>query len=241
MKQMMNSGNNNINFFPQDDNLLINKQPENFFEDEEAFLNIQNLEQNINVNQNINLNSSFNLPNNNKKCHDSSIKTNATFGEISQEKKDNFSFFSFNNPNQNINIFEKKKELTKESIEILTNFINKENLITSNINININENNNINGCKVNIVNNLYIKDIKNFVFNMENKLPIYFKKPYMRKNIKAKKSLIKKKFEEDKDEDEKINLDEKNSKMEDIKDDDSKTNNDSFEEINTAFDKKKFQ
>ena len=239
MKQIINLGNNNINFFPQDDNLLINKQPETFFEDEDAFLNIQNLEQNININQNNNLNTSLNLPNNNKECHDSSIKTNATFGEISQKEKDNFSFFSFNNPNQNINIFEKKKELTKESIEILNNCINKENLVISNININ--DNNNINSGKVNFVNNIYVKDIKNFLFNMENKLSIYFKKPNMRKNIKAKKSIIKNKFDEDKDEDEKINLDEKNSKMEDIKDDDSKTNNDSFEEINTAFDKKKYQ
>ena len=235
MKQIINSGNNNLNFFPQDDNLIINKQPDNFFEDEDAFLNIQNLEQNININQNTNLNPSFHLANNNKQRHDSSIKTNATIGEISQKEKDNFSFFSFNN--QNINCFERKKELTKESIEMLKNFINKENLIISNININ----NNINNGKVNFVNNIYIKDIKDFLFNMDNKLSIYFKKPYMRKNIKAKKSIIKNKFDEDKDEDEKINLDEKNSKMEDIKDDDSKTNNDSFEEINTAFDKKKYQ
>ena len=63
----------------------------------------------------------------------------------------------------------------------------------------------------------------------------------MRKNIKTKKSIIKNKYkydDDDQDEDEKINKDEKNSKMEDIKDDDSKTNNDSFEEINTAYDKK---
>lgn len=233
MKQRINSGNNNINFFPQDDNFIINHQPENFFEDEDPIANIQNL----GLNQNINLNTSIDLPNNNNnKPHDSSIKTNATFGEISQKEKDNFSFFSFNNQNQAINIFEKKKELTKESIDILNNFINKENLIISNVN-------NIYGGKNNIINNVYVKDNKNFLFNLENKLSIYFKTPYMRKNIKTKKSIIKNKYkykydDDDQDEDEKINIDEKNSKMEDIKDDDSKTNNDSFEEINTAYDKK---
>lgn len=225
MKQIMNSG-INIKYFPQDDNLIINKQPENFFEEEDAFFNIQNI--GTIDNQNYNVNNSIHIQNNNNKSHESSIKTNATFGEISQKEKDNFSFFSFNKQNQAINIMEKKKELTKESAEILNNFINKEDLITSNIT-------HINFDKNNIINNMCVKDIKNYLFNLENKLSLYFKKPYIRKNIKQKKNLIKIKYDDEDDEDE------KNSKIEDIKDDDSKTNNDSFEEINTAFDKKKFQ
>ena len=92
-------------------------------------------------------------------------------------------------------------------------------------------------------NNVCIKDIKNNLFNIENKLFVYFKKPYMRKNVKIKKNIvIKNKFEEEEqveDEDKKIKFDENDIKMEDIKDDDSKTNNDSCEEINTDYDKRK--
>ena len=61
----------------------------------------------------------------------------------------------------------------------------------------------------------------------------------MRKNIKNKKNIIIKKYDDEQDEDEKIKFDEDDIKMNDMKDDDSKTNNDSCEEINTEFDKKK--
>ena len=80
------------------------------------------------------------------------------------------------------------------------------------------------------------------LFGVDNKVSAYFKKPYMRKNVKRNKSVIKNIFdEEQQDEDEKIKFDEKDLKMEDIKDDDSKTNNDSIEETCNFFDKKKNQ
>ena len=227
--QMINIQKNSLNNCKLEEpkNILINKQPENFFEDEEIFFNVQN------NNENNNFENSLNLPNN-KKSHSSSIKTNATFGEISLKANEEFSFFSLNNhQNNNLNIIEKKKELTKDSIEILNNFISRENSIISNIN-------NINDELDNVSNNINIKDIKNNLFSLEQKIIIYFKKPYMRKNIKNNKKIINNLFDEDKVEDEKIKFNEKNFKMEDLKDDESKTNNDSIEESN-IFDKKKYQ
>ena len=233
----MYTGNNNIDIFNPDgfNQSFIKEEPVNFIEDEELIFNIQN------ENKNIEINTSLNLPNqNNNKSHGSSIKTNATFGENSKKGNDDFSFFSLNNyQNQNINIPEKKKELTKESIDILNNFILQEKLVISNININ----NINNGQHIFKNNNICVKNIKNNLFNIENKLFVYFKKPYMRKNVKIKKNIvIKNKFEEEEqveDEDKKIKFDENDIKMEDVKDDDSKTNNDSCEEINTDYDKRK--
>ena len=121
-----------------------------------------------------------------------------------------------------------KKELTKESEEILNNFIQKENnlimLNNKKINMNLNYENSI-------------KDIKCNLVNINEKIYTYFKRPYMRKNYKKSKNIfdIKKLF----DEDEKIKFDEKN--IEDLKDDDTKTNNDSFEDECNLLDKKKFK
>ena len=235
--QIMYTGNNNIDIFNPDglNQSYIKEEPVNFIEDEDYIFNIQN------ENKNIEINNYLNLPNSdNNKSHGSSIKTNATFGENSKKGNEDFSFFSLNNyQNQNINIPEKKKDLTKESIEILNNFILKEKLVISNINAN----NINNGQNIFKNSNIYVKDIKNGLFNIENKLNAYFKKPYMRKNIKIKKNIvIKNKFDEEEqveDEDKKIKFDENDIKMEDIKDDDSKTNNDSCEEINTDYDKRK--
>ena len=130
---IINTTNYNINIFEQD--IIkqiegIKKQPDNFLEGEEQLIfNIQN------QNNNEYINTSLNIPKNNK-SHGSSIKTNATFGEISPKGNGNFSFGSLNNcQNQNINIVEKNQELTKESIEILSNFISKEKVVISNINI----------------------------------------------------------------------------------------------------------
>ena len=109
--------------------------------------------------------------------------------------------------------------MSKESIDILSNFILKEkNLISVNKNINI-KNDNI------------MKDCKSYLLNINDKIHTYFKKPYMRKNIKKNnnKNFLSKNIYEP--EDEKIKFDEK--------DDDIKTNNDSFEEA--FLDKKKFQ
>lgn len=222
------------NIFNQDElgKIYIRQQPENFFEeDEEVIFNIQNANNNIDY--------SLNNPNNKKS--EGSIKTNVTFGEINLKEDQEFSFFSLNNDqNNNFNKNEKKKELTKDSIDILKNFISLEKLMISNVN-NVNEDKVV-GIQTNFANNISIKDIKYNLFGVDNKVSAYFKKPYMRKNVKRNKSIIKNIFdEEQQDEDEKIKFDEKDLKMEDIKDDDSKTNNDSIEETCNFFDKKKNQ
>ena len=225
--KFINIGNNDVNNFKFDgiSEIIPKKETINFLEDEELIFNVQD----GGVNQNINISTYLE---NNKKSHSSSVKTNATIGEISQKQNEDFSFFSINNyENQNTNILEKKKELTKESIEMLSSIINKEKLLLSNINILNDENN--------VANYICIKDIKNNLFALDNKLGAYFKRPYMRKNIKNKKNIIIKKYDDEQDEDEKIKFDEDDIKMNDMKDDDSKTNNDSCEEINTEFDKKK--
>ena len=222
------------NIFNQDElgKIYIRQQPENFFEDdEEVIFNIQNANNNIDY--------SLNNPNNKKS--EGSIKTNVTFGEINLKEDQEFSFFSLNNDqNNNFNKNEKKKELTKDSIDILNNFISLEKLVISNVN-NVNEERVVE-IQNNYINNIGIKDIKYNLFGLDNKISVYFKKPYMRKNVKRNKSIIKNIFdEEQQDEDEKIKFDEKDLKMEDIKDDDSKTNNDSIEEGCGIFDKKKSQ
>lgn len=222
------------NIFNQDElgKIYIRQQPDNFFEDdEEVIFNIQN--------NNNKFDNSFN--NLNHKKSEGSIKTNVTFGEISLKENEEFSFFSLNNgQSNNLNKNVKKKELTKDSIDILNNFISLEKLVISNEN-NINEDGVV-GIQSNFVNNISIKDIKYNLFGLDNKINAYFKKPYMRKNVKRNKSVIKNIFDgEEQDEDEKIKFDENDLKMEDIKDDDSKTNNDSIEESCNIFDKKKNQ
>jgi len=222
------------NIFNQDElgKIYIRQQPDNFFEDdEEVIFNIQNTNNNIDY--------SLNNPNNKKS--EGSIKTNVTFGEINLKEDQEFSFFSLNNDqNNNFNKNEKQKELTKDSIDILSNFISLEKLVISNVN-NVSEDRVV-GIQNNFVNNISIKDIKYNLFGLDNKISAYFKKPYMRKNVKRNKSVIKNIFdEEQQDEDEKIKFDEKDLKMEDIKDDDSKTNNDSIEEGFNIYDKKKNQ
>ena len=222
------------NIFNQDElgKIYIRQQTENFFEeDEEVIFNIQTTTNNIDY--------SLNNPNNKKS--EGSIKTNVTFGEINLKEDQEFSFFSLNNDqNNNFNKNEKKKELTKDSIDILKNFISLEKLMISNVN-NVNEERVVE-IQNNFVNNIGIKDIKYNLFGLDNKISVYFKKPYMRKNVKRNKSIIKNIFdEEQQDEDEKIKFDEKDLKMKDIKDDDSKTNNESVEEGCGIFDKKKSQ
>ena len=205
--------NNEINFDKKENyfeinqndspDIIVKNQPDCFIEDEDGiFINIQN-------------------ENGDKKSHSSSIKTNATYGEMDQNENEIFSF-SFSKETKT------RKEMTKESIEILNNFIQKENNIIStnnkNINVNINYENNI-------------KDIKCNLVNINEKLYTYFKRPYMRKNIKKSKNIfdIKNIFVED----EKIKFDNKN--IEELKDDDTKTNNESFEDEYNILDKKKFK
>jgi len=215
--------NNEINFDNRDDyfelnqneasGYIIKNQPDCFIEDDDkVFINIQNENENEN-----------------KKSHSSSLKTNATYdGDMVQNENE---FFSFNN-NNNIQI-NHDREMSKESIDILSNFIQKEKNIISiknnNTSLNINyENNNI-------------KDIKYNLANINEKIYTYFKKPYMRKNMKkSNKNILDIKHLFDTEEDEKINEKMKFEEKNGIKDDDSKTN-DSIEEECDLFDKKKFK
>ena len=215
--------NNEINFDNRDDyfelnqnetsEYIIKNQPDCFIEDDDkVFINIQNENENEN-----------------KKSHSSSLKTNATYdGDMVQNENE---FFSFNN-NNNIQI-NHDREMSKESIDILSNFIQKEKNIISiknnNTSLNINyENNNI-------------KDIKYNLANINEKIYTYFKKPYMRKNMKkSNKNILDIKHLFDTEEDEKINEKMKFEEKNGLKDDDSKTN-DSIEEECDLFDKKKFK
>ena len=122
--------------------------------------------------------------------------------------------------------------MSKESSEILSNFIQKEKNIktikNNNISINLNYENNI-------------KDIKCNLVNINEKIYTYFKKPYMRRNLKKNNKNIfdiKNFIEEDEKIKEKIKFDEKG--LNELKDDDSKTN-DSVEDEVDSFDKKKFK
>ena len=99
--------------------------------------------------------------------------TGATVDVNSQDVNFDFSFLSSEKNEQKNKNKIKNKELTKESIEILKTFINSENVIISN------------NSEVSIVKYINsIKDLKNSIFELENKVNLYFKKPYMRKNIK---------------------------------------------------------
>ena len=208
-QQTINSGNNNINIFncnEINEPIFINPKPGNFIEEND----LNNF-----------LNNSLDLQN--KKSHGSSIKTNATMSEIEQKENENFSFFSFNNFQVKENVIE-KKELTKDSIDILNNFILKEKIIISN--------KNINNVQINFPNNMFIKDIKNNLFNLDSKLDNYFKKPFMRKNFKKKDNLFKIKYDiEENVEDEKIKFEKNNFKAADFK-----IKNYLDEELNDAFD-----
>ena len=102
-----------------------------------------------------------------------SLNTGATVDVNSQDVNFDFSFLSSEKNEQKNKNKIKNKELTKESIEILKTFINSENVIISN------------NSEVSIVKYINsIKDLKNSIFELENKVNLYFKKPYMRKNIK---------------------------------------------------------
>ena len=214
MKNNEISFDNRENYFELNQNeaseYKINNQPDCFIEDDDkVFINIQNGNENEN-----------------KKSHSSSLKTNATYdGDFVPNENE---FFSFGVDAQ----FKKNKEMSKESSEILSNFIQKEKNIktikNNNISINLNYENNI-------------KDIKCNLVNINEKIYTYFKKPYMRRNLKKNNKNIfdiKNFIEEDEKIKEKIKFDEKG--INELKDDDSKTN-DSVEDEVDLFDKKKFK
>ena len=214
MKNNEISFDNRENYFELNQNeaseYIINNQPDCFIEDDDkVFINFQNGNEEEK-----------------KKSHSSSLKTNATYdGDIVQNENE---FFSFGVDAQS----KKNVEMSKESSEILSNFIQKEKNIktikNNNISINLNYENNI-------------KDIKCNLVNINEKIYTYFKKPYMRRNLKKNNKNIldiKNFIEEDEKIKEKIKFDEKG--INELKDDDSKTN-DSVEDEVDLFDKKKFK
>ena len=123
-------------------------------------------------NNNLNNSISFDI-NNNQNIFNISNNTYATCDANSQLEIEKISFISLkNNEPNNIN---KNKDMTKESIEILKNFISIEKyMISNNDNKSILDENNY-------INN--IKKIKSNLFFLDNKITDFFKKPYMRKNL----------------------------------------------------------
>ena len=141
------------------------------------------------------------------KLHNSinTLLTNTSIAIDKENENFEISFFS-KNKNEDNNII-KNKKLTKESIEILKNYISKEIMIISKKNINENENA--------ICSNKSIKNIKKHLFTIDDKINLYFQNPYMRKNLKKIKEVNTntKVYKE-----EKIKYNEGNIKMKNIKD-----------------------
>ena len=122
--------------------------------------------------------------NKNNTSINSTLNTNAALDESSQNINFNLSFISFNNEQKN----QEKKELTQQSIEALTELISKEKMVVQNNNV-IEEDIKLKLPK--------IKELKNNLEKMDETLFLYFKRPFMRKNIEKVK--ISKKLENDDD------------------------------------------
>ena len=107
----------------------------------------------------------------NKKLNNSLNSKTTIYLNNSRDEDFNISFFPKNNNEENNNF--KNKKFSKESIEILNNFILKELLITSQDKL---EN------KLN--NKIYndIKEIRNNLISLDNEMFSFFRKPFMRKN-----------------------------------------------------------
>ena len=171
--------NGNLNLFKEeDDEILLN--PIDFI----------NQFENPNTNKNSNTNDltqqiPLDIQNNkNNTSINSTLNTNAALDESSQNINFNLSFISFNNEQKN----QEKKELTQQSIEALTELISKERMIVQSNNI----------IEEDIKTKLpKIKELKNNLEKMDETLFMYFKRPFMRKNIEKVK--ISKKIEKDDD------------------------------------------
>lgn len=175
----------NINLFSdEDDEILLN--PIKFINQFENYdINIHpNKNDLIPQNQTVAQNNKSQSSNNNN----STLNTNAALDGNSQNINYNISFFSFNGNKK----MDEKKEMSEKSMEILTEFISKEKIITQNDNMIRKENTKIK--------KYLIKELKNDLINLEDSIKIYFKKPFMRKNYV--KTNINKKFELKKDEEE---------------------------------------
>lgn len=171
--------NGNLNLFKEeDDEILLNP------------IDFLNQFENPNTNKNSNTNNltqqiPLDIQNNkNNTSINSTLNTNAALDESSQNINFNLSFISFNNEQKN----QEKKELTQQSIEALTELISKEKMIVQN-NIIIEEDIKIKLPK--------IKELKSNLEKIDETLFMYFKRPFMRKNIEKVK--ISKKLEKDDD------------------------------------------
>ena len=140
-----------------------------------------------------------------KICHqkgrpslNSTVNTNYAVQNSNHENNINYniSFFSFGDKQK----IEDKKELTEKSIEILSEFIFKEEKINEKIIIN----DNIDELKA-IKNGKTNKEINAALKKIEINLDNYFKKPYMRKNYE-KNEIFEKMINEKEKEDKKINI-----------------------------------
>lgn len=182
---------------------LNNLKPNNLFDEDDddillnpiLYINQFETNKNNNINTNIFQNENI-LESQNKNNHNSAnstLNTNAALDENSNEINYNISFFSFNRNQKN----EEKKEMTQKSIDILSEFIEKEKKILENKN-NISE---IEDKKTKI---LKIKELKNNYEKLELSLKGYFKKPFMRKNYIFMKN-FENKFDFD-EEEKKINI-----------------------------------
>jgi hypothetical protein len=171
--------NGNLNLFKEeDDEILLN--PLHFIDqfenpNENKNSNTNNLTQQIPLDFQINKNNT---------SINSTLNTNAALDESSQNINFNLSFISFNNEQKN----QEKKELTQQSIEALTELISKEKMVVQNNNV-IEEDIKLKLPK--------IKELKNNLEKMDETLFMYFKRPFMRKNIEKVK--ISKKLENDDD------------------------------------------
>ena len=172
-------------------------------EDEEILLNpIHFIDQFENPNENKNSNTNnltqqipldFQINKNNTSIN-STLNTNAALDESSQNINFNLSFISFNNEQKN----QEKKELTQQSIEALTELISKEKMVVQNNDI-IEEDIKIKLPK--------IKELKNNLEKMDETLFMYFKRPFMRKNIEKVKLSKKLEIDDDSKEEEEKKID----------------------------------
>ena len=172
--------------------ILNEDEDENIIEDVILLNNLQdaapvrenyNYQNQNNIPVNTSEQNTLNLTNNNHISINSTLNTNAEFGDGSQNINNAVSFLSFGQPQQKT-----KKELTPNSIETLQKFIIKEkNNIKNKVTLELKD----------------IKLIKNNINDIDVNLDLYFKRPYINKKY-YKISKIKSALD-----DEKISVNEK--------------------------------
>lgn len=194
--------------------ILNEDEDENIIEDVILLNNLQdaapvrenyNYQNQNNIPVNTSEQNTLNLTNNNHISINSTLNTNAEFGDGSQNINNAVSFLSFGQPQQKT-----KKELTPNSIETLQKFIIKEkNNIKNKVTLELKD----------------IKLIKNNINDIDVNLDLYFKRPYINKKY-YKISKIKSALD-----DEKISVNEKIS----YENDEKKSNINYINDLNSSF------